>query len=53
MRYAVEPRVTYLAFTAMKWYTTTVHMARAPSALAREYRVSCVIMVERLWGKEM
>jgi len=37
--------VTYLAFTAIKWYRTTVHIARAPRVLAREYRVSCVIMV--------
>ncbi len=38
--------MTYLAFTAMKWYTTMVHMARAPRVLAREYRVSWVIMVD-------
>ena len=38
-------RVTYLAFTAIKWYTTMVHMAREPRVLAREYRVSWVIIV--------
>jgi hypothetical protein len=44
-----------LAFTAIKWYTTTVHMARAPRVLAREYRVSWVIVLakcERLRDKE-
>ena len=41
----VELRVTYLAFTAIKWYMTMVHMAREPSVLAREYRVSWVIIV--------
>jgi hypothetical protein len=30
------PRVTYFAFTAMKWYTMMVHIARAPRVLARE-----------------
>jgi len=30
----------------MKWYTRMVHMARAPRVLAREYRVSWVIMVD-------
>lgn len=34
-----------MAFTAMKWYNTTVHIARTPRALAREYRVLWVIMV--------
>jgi len=35
----------------MKWYTTTVHMARAPRVLAREYRVSWVIMVGKEYGQ--
>jgi hypothetical protein len=51
----VELLVTYLAFTAIKWYTTTVHMARAPRVLAREYRVSWVIILakfERLMDKK-
>jgi hypothetical protein len=39
--------VTYLAFTAIKWYTTMVHMAREPSVLAREYSVSWVIIVAK------
>ena len=34
-----------MAFTAMKWYMTTVHIARAPRVLAREYRVSWVIIM--------
>ena len=29
----------------MKWYATTVTIARTPRVLAREYRVSWVIMV--------
>jgi len=45
MNQAMEGRVTYLAFTAMKWYNTMVHMARTPRALAREYSVLWVIMV--------
>jgi hypothetical protein len=46
----VELRVTYLAFTAIKWYTTMVHMASEPRVLAREYRVSWV-MVRKEWAK--
>lgn len=45
-----------MAFTAIKWYTTTVHMARAPSVFAREYRVSWVIILaefERLRDTEI
>jgi hypothetical protein len=30
----------------MKWYKTTVTMARTPRVLAREYRESWVIMVK-------
>jgi hypothetical protein len=43
----VALRVTYLAFTAIKWYTTMVHMAREPRVLARVYRVSWVIVAKR------
>ena len=37
--------MTYFEFTAMKWYATTVTIARTPRVLAREYKVSWVIMV--------
>lgn len=51
--------MTYFAFTAIKWYATTVIMARKPRVLAREYRVSWVIVVKvrgyakSTWSLEM
>lgn len=36
--------MTYLEFTAIKWYMTTVTIARTPRVLAREYKVSWVMV---------
>jgi len=42
--------VTYLEFTAIKWYMTTVTIARTPRVLAREYKVSWVMVTVRECG---